>query len=156
MPVAILTLFKLVLLALLYLFLVRAVRAMVADLYGPRRKARSDAPRRPAVAEAQGKRSRKPPRELVVHPPDGRPEVVALNGDRVTFGRSGQMTVALDDVYVSDEHALVALDDDGGWTVRDLGSTNGTYLNGAKVTQPTPISTGDQIRLGKTRVEVRR
>ncbi len=57
--------------------------------------------------------------------------------------------------YVSDEHAEI-LPDDGGWAVRDLGSTNGTFLNGAKVTQPTPLATGDQIRLGKTRVEVRR
>lgn len=65
------------------------------------------------------------------------------------------MTVQLDDVYVSDEHALIAPTGDG-WAVRDLGSTNGTYLNGAKVSQPTPLSAGDQLRLGKTRVEVRR
>jgi pSer/pThr/pTyr-binding forkhead associated (FHA) protein len=61
----------------------------------------------------------------------------------------------LEDVYVSDEHAEI-LPDDGGWSVRDLGSTNGTFLNGAKIHRPTPLAVGDQLRLGKTRVEVRR
>lgn len=153
MPIALLTLLKLVVLALLYLFLFRAVRAVAADLYGPRRKGPANPPR-PAVADTS-KRSRRRPREIVVHPPDGRPTVIPLGDDPVTLGRSERMTVALDDVYVSDEHALVAPDDEG-FIVRDLGSTNGTYLNGAKVTQPTPVSAGDQIRLGKTRVEVRR
>ncbi len=154
MPVALLTLLKLVLLALLYFFLLRLVRAVVVDLYGPRRR-HTPTPPRPAVAEPAPRRNRRPPRELVVHPPDGRPRVVPLEAQTVTLGRSERMTVALEDVYVSDEHALVSPDDDG-WIVRDLGSTNGTYLNGAKVTQPTPIAAGDQLRLGKTRVEVRR
>ncbi len=154
MPVALLTLLKLVLLALLYLFLVRLARVVVLELYGPRRRT-TPGPPRPAVAEPAPRRSRRPPRELVVHPPDGRPHVVPLEAQTVTLGRSERMTIALEDVYVSDEHALVSPDDEG-WIVRDLGSTNGTYLNGAKVTQPTPISAGDQLRLGKTRVEVRR
>ncbi|MDP9022227.1 MAG: FHA domain-containing protein [Actinomycetota bacterium] len=153
MPIALLTLLKLVLLALLYLFLVQAIRAVTADLYGPRRRASSP---RPAVAGSSPKRSnRRPPRELVVHPPDGRPSVIPLRDEAVTLGRSERMTVTLDDVYVSDEHAIVAPNGDG-WVVRDLGSTNGTYLNGAKVSQATPVAAGDQVRIGKTRVEVRR
>ncbi len=155
MSVAVLTLFKLVLLALLYVFIYRAVRTIVADLYGPRRRRPRSSPRPAPSADTGSRRSRRPPRELVVHPPEGRPTVVQLDRDRVTIGRSERVTVAVDDVYVSDEHALIA-DDDGDWTVRDLGSTNGTYLNGAKVTQPTPIAAGDQVRIGKTRIEVRR
>ncbi|HEX2028565.1 MAG TPA: FHA domain-containing protein [Nitriliruptorales bacterium] len=155
MDVAILTLLKLVLLAMLYVFLFRAVRAVTADLFGPRR-ARTSAPRpRPVVVEQAARRNRRPPREMVVHPPDGRPEVVPLERQTVTLGRSERMTVQLDDVYVSDEHALVSPADDG-WLVRDLGSTNGTFLNGAKVTQPTTLTAGDQLRIGKTRIEVRR
>lgn len=153
MPIGVLTAFKLLLLILLYLFLARAVRAVTLDLFGPRKR-KVEAPPRPAVAEPQ-RRQRRPPRELVVHAPDQRPTVVPLARTAVTFGRSERMTVALDDSYVSEEHALVSPDGDG-WLVRDLGSTNGTYLNGAKVTQPTPISAGDQLRIGKTRVEVRR
>ena len=90
----------------------------------------------------------------MIHPPEGKPRVVTLDGT-VTLGRSTRMTAQLEDSYVSDEHAAVEPDGDG-WTVRDLGSTNGTYLNGAKVTQPTEVGAGDQLRLGKTRIEVRR
>lgn len=155
MPVALLTVLKLVLLGLLYLFLFRAVRAVTADLYGPR-KGRSQSPPRPSVADsATTRRSRRPPRELVIHPPEGEPRVIALEGQPVTIGRAERMTVRLDDAYVSDEHAMVRPDGDG-WTVRDLGSTNGTYLNGAKVTQPTSVGAGDQLRIGKTRIEVRK
>lgn len=155
MPVALLTVLKLVLLGLLYLFLLRAIRAVTADLYGPRQR-RSQPPPRPSVADsATTRRSRRPAREIVIHPPEGEPRVVALEGDTITLGRSDRMTVRLADAYVSDEHAMIRSDGDA-WTVRDLGSTNGTYLNGAKVTQPTTIGAGDQLRLGKTRVEVRK
>lgn len=152
---AVLTLLKFALLGLLYLFLLRAVKVIVTDLYGPRRKA---APPRPAVASGSSReprRSRKVPREIVVHPPSGQPVVHQLSGRGAILGRSHGTTVVVDDVYVSDEHAEI-LPDDGGWSVRDLGSTNGTYLNGAKVTRPTPLAAGDQLRLGKSNVEVRR
>jgi pSer/pThr/pTyr-binding forkhead associated (FHA) protein len=151
-PVEILTLLKFGLLLLLYLFVGRTVRAVVVDLRGPRRRA---APPRPAVAASSEpvRRSRKIPREIVVHPPNSTPKVLVLGGRGLVLGRSGD--VVIDDVYASEEHAEI-LPDDGGWSVRDLGSTNGTYLNDAKVTRPTPLAAGDQLRLGKTRVEVRR
>jgi hypothetical protein len=155
MSVAVLTLMKLVLLGGLYLFIYRVVRAIIAELYGPARGRAAATPRRPAVAEGGGRKPGRAPREIVIHAPDGQPRVVALGGDSVTLGRSAQATIAVDDIYVSDEHALISPNEDG-WVVRDLGSTNGTYLNGAKVTQPTPLAAGDQLRLGKTRIEVRR
>jgi pSer/pThr/pTyr-binding forkhead associated (FHA) protein len=155
-PIALLTLVKLVLLALLYFFLVRAFRTVLIDLYGPSK--RNAPPPRPQVASPSSnqKRSRRTPRELVVHAPNGRPNVVKLNGDSVRFGRAADVTVRVDDAYISDQHAEVLPDGEGGWKVRDLGSTNGTYLNGAKVTQPMPLSNGDQLRIGKTTVEIRR
>jgi pSer/pThr/pTyr-binding forkhead associated (FHA) protein len=154
-PVAVLTLVKLALLALLYLFLFRTVRTVAADLYGAGRRKAAPPPRTPVAAAEQPRKFRKQPRELVVHPPNGRPTVVPLRDRPITLGRAEQAAVLVEDVYVSDEHAEV-LPDDGGWSIRDLGSTNGTFLNGAKVTQPTPLASGDQLRLGKTRIEVRR
>lgn len=150
-----LTLMKFGLLLALYVFLARAVKLVTADLYGPRRRA--TAPPRPAVASPppQQRRARKAPKEIVVHVPGAAPQVRSLGKQPVTLGRAGNVDVVIDDVYASDEHAQLYPDDDG-WTVRDLGSTNGTFLNDAKVTRPTPLAAGDQLRLGKTRVEVRK
>jgi pSer/pThr/pTyr-binding forkhead associated (FHA) protein len=153
-PIALLAVLKLGLLALLYLFLWRTVRTVAADVYGERRGRRAPPPR-PEIATPAKRSTRRAPRQLVVHPPEGAPQVVDLTGGPIRLGRSSSATVELDDVYVSDQHAEFLPDDDG-WKVRDLGSTNGTYLNGAKVTQATHVSAGDQVRLGKTRVEVRR
>ncbi len=154
MPIGLLTLFKLVLLAGLYLFLLRVVRVIAADLYGPPRRKQTRT-RQPVASSSDQRKVRRHPREIVVHHPTGQPEVVALNGAAVTLGRSTVASVVVDDVYVSDEHAQVMPLDDG-WVVRDLGSTNGTFLNGAKVTQPTALAAGDHLRIGKTRIEVRR
>jgi pSer/pThr/pTyr-binding forkhead associated (FHA) protein len=155
LPGALLTLLKFALLLALYLFLARAIRAVAVDLYGPRRR---PAPPRPAVAAPAepARRTRKIPREIVVHAPTGTPAVQPLGRQPITLGRAASSDIILDDVYASDEHAQLSPDGGGGWTVRDLGSTNGTFLNGAKLTRPSPLTAGDQLRLGKTRVEVRR
>ncbi len=155
LPSVLLTLLKFGLLLALYLFLARALRVVTADLYGPRRKA--TVPPRPAVAAAAPapRRARKAPREIVVHGPEAAPVVRPLRKQALTIGRAAHADIVIDDVYASDEHAQLLPDDDG-WTVRDLGSTNGTFLNDAKVTRPTPLAAGDQLRMGKTRVEVRK
>lgn len=155
MPLALLTLGKLLLLALLYLFLWRVVRVIAADLGGTATVADHATPR-PAVAQPERRSSaRQLPTELVLHPVQGAPHTVSLDGDRIVFGRAGSVDQLLEDDYVSDEHAELVRTD-GQWRVRDLGSTNGTYLNGQKVIAPTAIAAGDQLQLGKTRLEVRR
>jgi hypothetical protein len=155
-PIELLTLFKFGFLALLYLFLAWTVRAVVVDVYGPRRKTSPAAQRRsvtpPPIA---ARRSGKAPKELVIHPVTGTPRVLPLAGEELVLGRAADVDVLVDDVYVSDEHAQI-MADDGGWAVRDLGSTNGTFLNGTRISRPTPLAAGDQLRLGKTRIEVRR
>ena len=155
MPIVVLTILKLVLLGLVYLFLLRVTRVIAADLFGvgtPRRRATRAA----AVAQTPPTRKvKRHPRELVVHPPNGEAVQVTMNGSTITLGRSTAASIRVDDVYVSDEHTQIVSTDDG-WMVRDLGSTNGTFLNGAKVAQPTLLAHGDHLRLGKTRVEVRR
>ena len=61
----------------------------------------------------------------------------------------------LTDDYASTRHARL-VPGDGVWLVEDLGSTNGTYLGGQKVGRPTPVPLGQQIRIGKTVLELRR
>lgn len=154
MPIVVLTILKLVLLGLVYVFLLRVTRVIAADLFGvgtPRRRA----PRATVASVPPTRKVKRHPRELVVHPPNGEAVQVAMNGSTITLGRSTAASIRVDDVYVSDEHTQIVSTEDG-WMVRDLGSTNGTFLNGAKVTQPTLLAHGDHLRLGKTRVEVKR
>jgi hypothetical protein len=156
-PPVVLTLLQWLFLLLLYVFVARAVRAVVRDL-APAAPSRGGGPRPPRGATAARpaqRRARTPPRELVVHHPGGRPTVVALGGGEVTFGRDPRCTVPLSDAYASERHARVSPDGDG-WVVADLGSTNGTYLNQVKLTSAKPIAPGDQLSIGKTVVEVRK
>ena len=167
MPPIILTLLQALFLLLLYVFVGRAVRAIVRDLSpagaapAGRLRARSAGVAGAAAAAAAGRRteSRKDPRELVVHLPGVAPRVIALDdqleGTGVTFGRAPDVTVQLDDPYTSDRHARVYRTDQG-WVLADLGSTNGTFRNKAKVTSPVALAAGDQLAIGKTVVEVRR
>jgi pSer/pThr/pTyr-binding forkhead associated (FHA) protein len=80
---------------------------------------------------------------------------VRLGQAPVTLGRAQDSTIVLDDDYVSTHHARL-FPRDGQWLVEDLGSTNGTYLERAKVSGPTPVKIGVPIRIGKTTVELRK
>ncbi len=74
--------------------------------------------------------------------------------DVTVLGRSEDADVVLDDPYASDFHMrLVAQDNE--MMLHDLGSTNGTYVNGRRVNVPTTLRRGDTIQVGKTVLEVR-
>lgn len=154
MPPIVLTLLQGLFLLLLYVFVGRAVRAVVRDLRTGRP---TRGPQRPSRSTASGRsRSRRTPAsQLVVHMKEGRPKVIQLDARTVVFGRAPSATVVLDDPYVSDEHARVYRDGNE-WLVADLRSTNGTFLNQVKVDAPTPIAAGDQLGIGRTVVEVRK
>lgn len=157
MPPIILWLLQGVFLLLLYVFVWRSVRAVVRDLRSPAPAARPPSRRRaaPEPAPAPPETRRAAPGQLVVHFPEGRPRVIELTGSPVLFGRSPSCTVRLEDPYVSDDHARI-YEADGSWMVKDLKSTNGTFLNRVKVTSPSQIAAGDQLGIGKTIVEVRK
>ena len=89
-----------------------------------------------------------PPRPDVTLTVDGR--VVPLSSDRVVIGRSRECDVRIDDGNVSRRHAELSRDHDERWTVVDLGSTNGTEVNGRRVTRRTPLADGDRISIGGT------
>jgi pSer/pThr/pTyr-binding forkhead associated (FHA) protein len=88
---------------------------------------------------------------LEVLRPSGR-ELVPLTGQRVTLGKSSTNVVALEhDDTVSRLHAV--LENLGfAWSIRDLGSRNGTHLNGEKITAERVLRSGDEVRIGKSKL----
>ena len=85
---------------------------------------------------------------------DGGERMVALSSDTVTIGRLADCDVVLKDKGASRKHAQLKRRD-GAWTLTDLGSTNGTRLNGQTV-QSRELSDGDTITIGTTVIEFRR
>lgn len=80
---------------------------------------------------------------------------IALETDTVTIGRatrSAQWDIALQDRAVSRPHAAITRGEDGIWTIEDLGSANGTILNGVPLVanEPQPLQDGSVITLGET------
>ncbi len=65
-------------------------------------------------------------------------------------GRRPGSDIFLNDTFMSGEHARLTLHE-GRWWVADLGSTNGTFVNGARIDRPTPLSDGDEVRFGRIR-----
>lgn len=78
-----------------------------------------------------------------------------LGRDEITIGRSSDSAIIIRDDYTSTHHARLMLWN-GRWMVQDLDSTNGTFLNGSRVTVPTPIPLGATVKVGATTFELRR
>jgi pSer/pThr/pTyr-binding forkhead associated (FHA) protein len=74
--------------------------------------------------------------------------------DVVVMGRSEETDVVLDDPYASEFH-LRFVSQDSGMVLHDLGSTNGTYVNGRRISAPTQLRHGDTVQVGKTVMEIR-
>jgi pSer/pThr/pTyr-binding forkhead associated (FHA) protein len=72
-----------------------------------------------------------------------------LGGEKTTIGRSDESDVMLDDVTVSRRHAEVSRTAEG-WTLRDVGSLNGTYVNRERI-ESTVLAGGDEVQIGKYR-----
>ncbi|RLC23484.1 MAG: hypothetical protein DRH56_07540 [Deltaproteobacteria bacterium] len=88
------------------------------------------------------------------------PRLIPLGGDRRgplllmdnrnTLGRGLSNSVVVGDPQVSKRHAEIGRDDEGKYWIRDLGSRNGVFLNGGKVTGPRRLRDGDLVKLGST------
>ncbi|KRE25646.1 peptide-binding protein [Mycobacterium sp. Soil538] len=88
---------------------------------------------------------------LEVFTPSGR-ELVPLAGQRVTLGKASGNDVALEhDSTVSRLHAVFE-NLGAAWSIRDMGSRNGTFLNGEKITAERVLHSGDEVRVGKSRL----
>jgi hypothetical protein len=143
-------------LVLLYLFIWAVVRSVTRDL--------RSAPQESIVLSAQEANELRAryepvvqaprPRVLVRDRPARRPGTTLELKTPTRLGRGGENAVRLDgDDFVSTRHALLEPRPDGLW-VEDVGSTNGTFVNGARVTTARLLQPGDVVRIGKTDLQV--
>lgn len=131
---------RLAFLGLLYLFLFRIARALVGDL-------------RAAAREPGAELGRL----VVVASPAGEPEEgTSLALDAIaTIGRDVNNAIVVEDQFVSAEHAILTFRG-RAWYLEDLGSTNGTYVNGAPIEGVSPLGYGDVIQIGQVRLRLER
>jgi pSer/pThr/pTyr-binding forkhead associated (FHA) protein len=156
-----LTLIRVAFLAVLWLFVIAAVGVVRTDLFGPvvssrQQRRQQKAQRAKAARPARpGRAARGAPQRLLVTGGSLVGTSIGLADQQITIGRANDATLVLSDDYASSRHARL-FPQNGQWIVEDLGSTNGTYLDRQKVTQPTPVPAGVPIRIGKTVLELRR
>ena len=143
---------KIAFLVLLYLFVIRVIRSAGSERQAP---SQDSMILTPAAAAAAGLRrggaARKSVRLVVQRSPSlEEGDEFPLNSAPVTVGRGGQNDLVLGgDEFASARHARIEVRSDGVW-VQDLGSTNGTYVNGSRVAGAQRLGGGDVLRVGET------
>ena len=144
-----LLLLKIAFLVLLYLFIWRIVRTAARDLRLPQESFVLAPGSIPGLGE-EAAHIEAGKIVVVKSPAFAEGEEWDLNASPLTFGRSSQNDVELKrDEYASSTHARVEPRRDGVW-LEDIGSTNGTYLNGIRLTRPKRLTPGDVVRIGET------
>lgn len=136
MPDLLLSLLRLIFLGLVYLFVWQVARSIAGHL-GLRRRGGGRAGTRVVVVRS-----------------DSQAGLDFTISDAQVLGRSPQADIVLEDPYASEFHLRLTARE-GRLVLADLGSTNGTYVNGRRVTAPVDLSRGDAIQVGKTVMEVR-
>ncbi len=131
---------RILFLALIYLFLARVIRALLRDV-------------RAAAREPDAR----PGRLVILASPSGEPPAghsFAL--DVVTpIGRDVNNAIVVEDPFASADHAVLTFRG-RSWYLEDLGSTNGTYINGRPVAGVAPIGFGDELQIGEVRMRLER
>lgn len=147
-------------LAILWIFVLAALSVIRSDMFGAR-VTNASAGGQPAAPPARGKgaAARAPrrgvPTHVAVTTGSNAGVTVPLSQAPIVIGRGSDAAIILDDDYASTRHARIAVSGDQ-WFVEDLGSTNGTYIGSVRINQPTAISLGTQVRIGKTILELRK
>jgi hypothetical protein len=131
---------RLLFLAFLYVFLWSVVRALLRDLRSAAREPATELGRLVVVAAPTGE------------PPPG----ASFRLDAVSsIGRDVNNSIVLDDDFVSAVHAALTYRG-RAWYVEDLGSTNGTFVNGVQIDELSPVAFGDEIQIGQVRLRLER
>lgn len=89
---------------------------------------------------------------FIVRPKDYEPSVVKLDKRKLTIGRSSRNDICIGDPFASRLHAELRSEGDQVLLV-DMGSANGTYLNGQRVSGTVKLEVGDLVRIGETEIE---
>lgn len=138
---------KIAFIALLWLFILAIANVVRTDMFGKRVPASSLA----AIPADRGRgrgRSKVPTRFAITAGPG---QGMSVPVERtINLGRAADSTLLLDDDYASARHAQLVQTDENTWVISDLGSTNGTYVNGKPISDPTKVTVGDVVRIGKT------
>lgn len=145
-------------LAILWIFVLSAISVIRSDMFGARVPEAARGAAGPAPKARRGRATSKrrgTPTHLLVVEGENTGARAELADAPLLIGRGNDAAIKLDDDYVSTRHARVALSGDQ-WFVEDLGSTNGTYVANVRITQPTTIGLGVQVRIGKTILELRK
>lgn len=151
------------LLALIYLFFARVLWAVWSEVRGPRpgvhvpqAHARMVPGAPPPVIVTPPRPSKRvggkhgAPQRLIVLQPKVRKGSAYPIGGELTLGRSANCAIGLpDDTFASGLHARVFRRDGAVW-VEDLGSTNGTHLNGGRLDAAQQLAIGDRLQVGST------
>lgn len=135
---------KIVFIVLVWIFILIIADVIRKDMFGRKIKATS----LPRAVDNPSRSPRAPSRFSVTQGEQQGLSVPAT--ETINLGRSADSTFSLEDDYASARHAQLVRSDPKTWMLKDLGSTNGTYVNGKRVTEPVPVTTGDIIRIGRT------
>jgi pSer/pThr/pTyr-binding forkhead associated (FHA) protein len=147
-------------LAILWIFVLSAISVIRSDMFGARVAREGGQERKAAKAATKSrpkpaKPRRGTPTAVAIVEGGNKGELVSLDNAPLLIGRGNDAAIRLDDDYVSTRHARIGSSGEQ-WYVEDLGSTNGTYVGSSRISQPTAISLGTQIRIGKTILELRK
>lgn len=162
MSALVIALFRYGFLILLWLFVFAVVLTVKKDVHGTRVTSRTPgrAFNRPASRTTpQPCRSSTPAPSALAHPHlvvsggSLAGSTIPLSGS-ITVGRSPDSALVLDDGYTSARHAHFYTDGPD-WYVEDLNSTNGTWVGGTRIYEPTRLGFGTPVTIGKTTLELR-
>lgn len=166
-----LLIFRIAFLVALWVFVFFVVYAVRSDLFGERvkRMIAPKAAKTPVAANAQNvfltsaqapvaanipPRAPQGPLTLVITSGPKQGETLALTSRPLSIGRSSDSAIVIRDDYTSTHHARLEFRA-GSWILNDLGSTNGTFLAGKKITEPTVVPLNTAFTIGSTTFEIR-
>ncbi|WP_182353825.1 FHA domain-containing protein FhaB/FipA [Flaviflexus huanghaiensis] len=145
-------------LVLLWVFVLAVMATLRRDIYGVSARGRQSQVSpvsRSRPRSSAPKPQRGVPTKIVVSAGPLAGTTVPLGSSSIIVGRSPDSALVLDDSYSSARHARF-FHSEGQWYVEDLQSTNGTFVHGARIEQPTLVKPGDAVTVGQTTMTMQR